>query len=499
MTKTLHCLRTGFVLSLACGAAHANHNPPPLPDPIPGTIPTSPFTLELADLASSFEFPTNVAAAPDGSNRLFVTERAGRVWLIENGSVLSTPFLDISATTVNDAGSALSVIAFHPDFAQPGAAGERKFYTLSQEAADTAAAHFPDAGAVHQSILYEWQASVGNPNLADPSTRREILRIDDRTTVHNANDLAFDPDGTLYIAIGDDDLDDDDELNGSTPDGSILRIDVDDVGGNGRYTIPSDNPYVGNGDGILSEIFAWGFRNPWRITIHPSSGELYAADIGEDGIEEFDLISAGGNFGWNDKEGSFAFLGFGGGVTDDLTDLPPDFDGIDPVAEYDHTEGDRSITGGFFYRGNAIPALAGHYIFGDFVSGRLMHLDPVSGVIHAFAIDPGGAALAPGLIGFGESPDREILLVITETNFNPTGRVVEVVAGGAPDVLPDGDVNLDGAIDIRDLLLLKRELLGLASLPLASAWHADLHPSGGGDGSVTLSDLVALESRLTAP
>jgi glucose/arabinose dehydrogenase len=265
----------------------------------------------------------------------------------------------------------------HPDFAVGGSTGEGKFYTLSQEAAGTAAAHFSTGPAVHQSVLYEWQVDSGNPDLTNLSSRREILRIDDQATVHNSDDLAFGPDGHLYMSTGDDDLDDDDSLDGTTTDGTIFRIDVDDTSGNGRYTIPADNPYVGNTDGILEEIFAWGFRNPWRIAFHPDTGALYAADIGEDGIEEIDIVTPGGYYGWNLKEGSFAFLGFNAGVTDDLTDLPNGFDGIDPLAEYDHTEGDRSITGGFVYRGSRIPALAGHYVFGDFVSGRLMHLDEV--------------------------------------------------------------------------------------------------------------------------
>ncbi|MFW2405004.1 MAG: PQQ-dependent sugar dehydrogenase [Gammaproteobacteria bacterium] len=482
----------------AFGAA-AHHNPPPLADPIPGTISTGPFTVELASRVATLEFPTNVAASPDGTGRWFATVRDGRAFVIDNATLLTTPFLDISATSTSDSGSALSVIAFHPDFAVAGSGGEDKFYTLSQEAAGTAPAHFPDAGAVHQSVLYEWRVSAANPNLADMSSRREVLRIDDATTVHNTNDLVFGPDGYLYVAIGDDDLDDDDSLDPTTTDGTILRIDVDDISGNGRYTIPADNPFVGNTEGRPEEVFAWGFRNPWRIAFHPDTGELYAADIGEDEIEEIDIVTAGGYYGWNYKEGSFAFLGFNVGVTDDLTDLPPGFDGIDPLAEYDHTEGDRSITGGFIYRGALIPALAGHYIFGDFVSGRLMHLDPVTNVIAQIAIDPTGDPLNQGIIGFGETEAGEILIVTTGWTFDPTGQVLEVVAGSAPGLLPDGDVNLDGLVDVSDLLLLEQALAQQATLGLAASWHADLHPAGGGDDAVTLGDLLLLEQLLTTP
>ena len=440
MSKCGYFMAIWMGLLVSAGPVNAAHNPPPLADPIPGVIPTGPFTVELSDIVSNLVFPTKVAVPPDGSNRLFVTLRAGQVILIKNGSALPTPFLDISATTILDAGSALSTIVFHPEFGVTGTAGERKFYTLSQEAAGTATAHFgAGPGTVHQSVLYEWQVSIADPDLADLSSRREIVRIDDDTTVHNTDDLAFGPDGFLYISIGDDDLDDDAELDGTTTDGVILRIDVDDISGNGRYTIPADNPFIGNSDGILEEIFAWGFRNPWRITFHPVTGDLYAADNGEDDIEEIDLVTAGGYYGWNDKEGSFAFLGFNVGVTNDLTDLPPDFDGIDPIAEYHHTEGDESIVGGLVYRGHAIPALVGHYVFGDFISGRLMHVDPVTNLIQEISIDPAGDQIPSGIIGFGESETGELFIVATEWNFNPTGHVIAVVDGLAPGLDRDND------------------------------------------------------------
>lgn len=477
----------------------ANHNPPPIADPIPGNIPVGPFTVELRNVVSTLEFPTNAAAPPDGTNRIFVTLRDGRVLLVKDGSLFSTPFLDIRSTTILDAGSSLSVIAFHPDFAKSGSVGERKFYTLSQEAAGTAPAHFGDGPAVHQSVLYEWQADAANPDVTNLSSRREILRIDDQTTVHNSNDLAFGPDGYLYIATGDDDLDDDASLSRATTDGTILRIDVDDASGNGRYTIPVDNPYVGNPAGYIEEIFAWGFRNPWRIAFHPDTGDLLVADIGEDDIEEINVAASGGYYGWNDKEGSFAFLGFNVGVTDDLIDLPPGFEGIDPLAEYDHSEGDRSITGGFVYRGSRIPALAGHYVFGDLISRRLLHLDPVTNIIRQILIDPRGDTLDQSIIGFGETETGEILVVTTNFDFGPNGRVVEVIGGGAPGVLPDGDVNLDGVLDLADLLLLQRALTNRVSLGLAPAWHADLYPAGGGDGELTIADLLALEGLLAPP
>jgi hypothetical protein len=282
------------------------------------------------------------------------------------------------------------------------------------------------------------------------------------------------------MANGDDDLDDEAMLDGSTTDGTIFRIDVDDASGNGRYTIPSDNPFVDNTDGILEEIYAYGFRNNWRISFAPS-GDLYVADIGEDDIEEINLVTPG-YYGWNDKEGSFAFLGFNVGVTDDLTDLPAGFDGIDPIAEYDHTEGDQSITGGFVYRGHAIPALVGHYVFGDFVSGRLMHLDPVSGAIQEIAIDPAGVALTPtGIIGFGETEAGELLIAVTEWNFNPTGRVIAVVDGLAPGI----DRDSDGIDDDFDNCL---EIPNGTSIPDAGG-NSQLDSNADGYGNACDADL----------
>jgi hypothetical protein len=364
--------------------------------------------------------------------------------------IQGAPFLDISSTTVSNGGSALASIALHPEFSLINSPGEGLLYTVSQEAPSSGVADFGSFASVkHQSVVYEWKVSAANPDVVDMGSRREILRIDEGSTAHNINDLAFGPDGYFYIAKGDDDFNTSIIRDGTNIHGSILRLDVDDTSGNGRYSIPPDNPFVAPGDARIDELYAYGFRNPWRIHFNPLAGSLLVADIGEDDIEEINIVAAGNYHGWIDKEGSFAFLGFNVGVTDDLSDLPPGFDGVDPVAEYDHTEGDRSITGGLVYRGSLFPELIGHYVFGDYVSGRLMHIDPVTGLIKEILIDSNGSQIPAGIIGFGETGAGEILLVVTEQNLDPTGRILSLVGGTAMDTDTDGD-GLLNSIDADD-------------------------------------------------
>lgn len=433
---------TVVAVLLAFGArAGGTCNTTPLADPLPGPIPASPFTVRLANVVSNLAWPIDVVDPGDGTGRLFVTERAGRVRVIQDGAIVAT-LLDISASTVINAGSAMSSIALHPDFGVSGSPGVRKLYTVSQEAAGSGTAHFGAPSPVaHQSVIYEWRVNAANPNLVDTASKRELLRVNEKTTVHNVDELAFGPDGYLYVSKGDDDMTASGVLDGTTVNGSVLRIDVNDTSGNGRYSVPATNPFVG-ADPRIDELWSYGFRNPWRMGFDRNNGVLYVADIGEDDIEEVNVMEPSRYYGWIDKEGTFAFLDFNG-VTNDPDCVPPGFDGVEPIAQYDHSEGDRSITGGFVYRGTALPQLRGRYIFGDLVSGRLFVMTPNTGEISKLAIDPGGAPLGPNLIGIGEDAAGEILLVVTQLDFTLTGRVIRIVGltatpAGSPPGVPDG-------------------------------------------------------------
>ncbi len=430
--------------------AGAGHNPPPLDDPLPDPTPST-VTVTLRSLESSpggLVFPTDAVEIPDGSGRVLIAERAGGVRLLDGGALAADAFLDLSASAASNNGSALSSITLHPDFASAGASGEGLFYTTYQEPPGAGTAHFtlPNGQAVaHQSVIYEWRVDPGTGAVA-PASRREILRVDEGFRSHNLNDLAFGLDGTLFIAKGDDDMLRSDTLDGRTVHGAVLRIALDPTAPNGRYRVPADNPFVGNASGLLEEVFAYGFRNPWRASVDRQTGELYAFDIGEDSIEEVNLVQAGAYHGWIDKEGSFAFLGFSfenpSGVTDDLGDLPPGFSAVDPVAQYDHGPGARrSISGGFVYRGTLYPALFGHYVFGDLLSGLLMHVDPADGVVRELQIDPAGAQLdgdwnggGRGIISVREDADGELLLV--EASFSG-GRLYGWEVTAPPPVADD--------------------------------------------------------------
>jgi len=313
-----------------------------------GEVPTlcTPIQIELEEIASGLESPVFVTHAGDGSGMMFIVEQAGRI-LIFDGTVLSTPFLDITSIVRSGGERGLLSVAFHPNYEING-----KFYVdYTRE---------PDGATIVSEYLISSDSNVVNLD-----TERILLVILQPTNVHNGGQLQFGPDGYLYIGMGDGGS----NINGQNIDtllGALLRIDVDNQNPGLEYAVPFDNPFVGI-DG-RDEIYAYGLRNPWRFSFD-SNGRLFLADVGQFDWEEVDLIVNGGNYGWKIMEGAHCFFF----ETCDQTGL------ILPVEEYPHAPNfeECSVTGGYVYEGMSVTNLHGAYIYGDFCSGRIWALHEV--------------------------------------------------------------------------------------------------------------------------
>ncbi len=319
----------------------------PTATPIPDAQLPDPAGYAWVQVADGFQSPVFATNAGDGSGRLFVIEQKGEIRIIQNGTVLDKSFLDI----ISEVGSqgneqGLLGLAFHPNYAQNGT-----FYV-----------NYTDTTG--DTVIARFQVSA-DPNVADPDSEKVLLQVHQPYANHNGGYLEFGPDGYLYFGLGDGGSGGDPSGNGQSLNtylGKILRIDVDS---GDPYGIPADNPFA-NGSG-KPEIWAYGLRNPWRFTFDRATQDLYIADVGQDQWEEVDFLPSGtpggSDLGWNYFEGTHVYQG-----------TPPDgalF--VTPVAEYSHG-GRCSITGGYVYRGNAIPAWQGVYLYGDFCSGEIFGL-----------------------------------------------------------------------------------------------------------------------------
>ncbi len=438
-------------VAVAASATHA--------DVIPAPIGVSDVAVELETVADGFTTPLWAINAPQDNHRLFVVDQVGKVWAIKikPGKNPTVPdrllFLDVGADGLGllvplgafGPGSfderGLLGLAFHPDYRKNGlvytytsepVAGPADFSTMP-----------PATTANHQSVIREWR--VPQPKRAtstvDPASTRVLLTVDEPQFNHNAGALAFGPDGMLYIAVGDGGAADDQgvghapggngqDLGAGNVLGKILRIDpLGSNSANGAYGIPTDNPFVGAPG--ADEIFAYGFRNPFRMSF--DGGTLVAADVGQNDIEEIDVVVSGGNYGWPVKEGSFLFDMNGAGpgfTTVDSPGVPAGM--IDPVAQYDHDEG-ISVAGGFV--AERIDGLDGQYVFGDFSrqfvpgDGRLFHTDLGGGKI--LELLPGGDPLGRYLMAFGQDRKGHVY-VLTSENFAPVGTtgLVQRLIGG---------------------------------------------------------------------
>ncbi|MBB6325354.1 glucose/arabinose dehydrogenase [Algoriphagus iocasae] len=321
--------------------------------------PASNGNLEIIEAfpSLSFERPVDFQHAGDDSKRLFVVEQRGVISVFQNDSKTAekSEFLEIEAK-VDDSGNeeGLLGLAFHPDFKNNG-----YFYVNYT------------ASSPNRTVISRFKVSSSNPNQADPSSELILLEFEQPYSNHNGGQIAFGPDGNLYIAVGDGGNGGDPKGNGQNRNtllGTILRIDVNKPNGSKSYSIPSDNPFANSSSGFQKEIYAYGLRNPWRLSFDSETGELWVGDVGQNKYEEIDIIKNGGNYGWNTMEGFHCY-----------NSSNCNQEGLElPVWEYDRSRGDISITGGYVYRGSAIQQLKGLYIYADYVSGRVWSLDASS-------------------------------------------------------------------------------------------------------------------------
>jgi glucose/arabinose dehydrogenase len=322
-----------FSLLLAVSGVHAQ-----------GVTPPDSSKYQWVKVVDGFQRPLFVTNA--GDDRLFIVEQGGRISIFQDGKLLDEPFLDVSSLVSRSGNEqGLLGLAFHPKYAQNG----EFFINYTDVKGDT--------------MVARYHVSKDNPNVAAPNSAKPVIQIDQPYSNHNGGDVVFGPDGYLYIGMGDGGSAGDPQGNGQNPKallGKILRLDVD----NGDpYAAPKDNPYVAN-SALAPEVWAMGLRNPWRFSFDRQTGDLFIADVGQNQWEEVDFQPAdskgGENYGWNIMEGTHNYSG--AAVPEGL---------MMPFAEYSHSEGGCSITGGYVYRGKALPDLNGVYLFADYCSGKI--------------------------------------------------------------------------------------------------------------------------------
>ena len=368
----LFCFIT--LLTIALFLSHVSANPVSYTQPAPAAIQLEPVTGGLSS-------PVFVTGAKDGTNRLFIVERAGLIKVLQPGSQSPTIFLNITSRVLSDGGEqGLLGLAFHPQFSV-----NRRFFVNYTRQTDGA------------TVIAEYRASLTNPNVAATAETR-LLSIAQPFANHNGGMIAFGPDGYLYIGMGDGGSANDPGNRAQNIDellGKLLRIDVDHANGSVPYSSPPTNPFFGATAG-RDEIYAYGFRNPWRFSFdRGGSHELYVGDVGQGAIEEIDIAALGGNYGWRVFEGTRC-TGLGPASCAASGFTPP-------IAEYDHSNGRCAITGGYIYRGARSTLPMGSYVFADYCTGEIFTLQ---GGAPSLLLD---ASL--NISSFGEDEAGEIYVV----------------------------------------------------------------------------------------
>ncbi len=328
------------------------------------SIPTNPTTRSTETTAAptisttdahpglNFDAPVEYTYANDGTNRMFIIEQAGRIKVVDQamGAKSADTYLDIKNKVAYGGEMGLLGLAFHPKFNENG------YFFVNYTKNNP-----------RETVISRFKASSANARQIDPASEVVLLTFKQPYSNHNGGKIAFGPDGYLYIATGDGGSGGDPQNNAQDRKsllGKMLRIDVNGTD-KGKYGIPADNPYRANKDDFREEIYAYGLRNPWRFSFD-KQGKLWVGDVGQNAIEEIDVVTKGGNYGWRIREGNAGYK------PDEKSATPV----TDPIYVYTHDNGDLSITGGYVYEGKAVPALAGKYVYADYVSGRVWALTP---------------------------------------------------------------------------------------------------------------------------
>jgi glucose/arabinose dehydrogenase len=461
--RKIAILLTLVVLSFGASSAVAQQDV--LPD-----IPRGDLAIRLKPIVTGMGAPDYAISPPGDLERLFVVEQKGLLQIVQNGGLLPTPALDIQSrlstsynpASANDERGFLG-LAFHPGFNTPASPGFNTLYTYNTEPipAGTLPTYSAPNNATqgYKLVINEWKMSAADANVVDPASRREVMSFGKNANNHNGGTIAFGPDGYLYLGLGDGGNANDvgashiepggNAQNLTTPLGKMLRIDPlappltlgsgDAVSANGQYRIPASNPF--DAAGQVPEIYAYGFRNPYRFAFDTVSGDLIMADVGQNVVEEINRVTIGGNYGWAVKEGTFLFNRTNPGagtVGANSPGVPANM--IDPISgpmgtlQYDHGDG-ISITGGFVYRGTGIPELFGKYVFGDLairnapprIDGRLFYADLEQGTIHEFLLPDFANDMLPNQLtvhGFGQDGHGELYALVTNTPANGTGGIL---------------------------------------------------------------------------
>lgn len=352
--------------------------------------------LALQEVARGLDQPVHITVAPGEPGRLYVVEQGGTIRLVEAGRLRKEPFLDLTDRVESGGEKGLLAVAFHPRFRE----NRELFVNYTAR----------DRRGLHTRVSRFRAPAAGR---AEAGSETVLLRIDQPYSNHNGGQLAFGPDGYLYIGMGDGGSANDPQRHAQNPGsllGKLLRIDVNRAEGARDYAVPADNPFVGK-KGYHPEIWALGLRNPWRFSFDAGSGVLWLADVGQDRVEEIDIVRKGGNYGWPVMEGD---------ICTPAINRRCDSTGFEaPVFTYRHPEG-FSVTGGYVYRGRAIPQLCGAYLYADYVTQRLWALRVRRGRVVAHAeLFRKAAAIS----SFGQDHDLELYVA-----DHRAGRLLRLVA-----------------------------------------------------------------------